>query len=122
MKIKSTICLLAAVILSISTVSAFAQAQAKAIAGEVKTAEAKLIETRFSKADKNSDGKLTLDEAKAGMPMVAKDFAKIDTGNTGYVTLDQVKAFMAGGATQVAAKVTAAATASSTSTAPATSK
>ncbi len=50
------------------------------------------IEARFKAADKNGDGKLTLEEAKAGMPRVAKAFDKIDTDKKGYITLDQLKA------------------------------
>lgn len=50
------------------------------------------IDERFAAADKNHDGKLTLEEAKAGMPRVAANFDKIDTQNRGYVTADQIKA------------------------------
>ena len=50
------------------------------------------IEARFKAADKNGDGKLTLEEAKAGMPRVAKAFDRIDTDKKGYITLDQLKA------------------------------
>lgn len=50
------------------------------------------IDDRFAKADKNRDGKLTLEEAQAGMPKVAVNFDKIDTQKKGYVTADQIKA------------------------------
>ncbi len=50
------------------------------------------IDERFAAADKNHDGKLTLEEAKAGMPRVAANFDKIDTQNRGYLTVDQIKA------------------------------
>ena len=50
------------------------------------------IDARFAAADKNQDGKLTLEEAQAGMPKVAANFDKIDTQKRGYVTLDQIKA------------------------------
>ena len=40
------------------------------------------------------NGKLTLEEAKAGMPRVASAFSKIDVDNKGYVTLDQIKAMI----------------------------
>jgi len=53
------------------------------------------IEQRFKAANKNGDGKLTLEEAKAGMPRVAKNFATIDKDKKGYVTLDEVKAAFA---------------------------
>lgn len=48
---------------------------------------------RFNAADANHDGKLTLDEARAGMPMVARNFDQIDTAHTGGITLDQLTAF-----------------------------
>jgi Ca2+-binding EF-hand superfamily protein len=53
------------------------------------------IAAKFQAADKNQDGKLTLEEAKAGMPRVAKVFSKIDVENKGYVTLEQIQAFVA---------------------------
>jgi len=55
-------------------------------------ADAAELDSHFKAADKNGDGKLTLDEAKAGMPRVAKVFDKIDTEKKGYITLDQLKA------------------------------
>jgi Ca2+-binding EF-hand superfamily protein len=48
---------------------------------------------RFNTADTNHDGKLSLDEAKAGLPMVARNFDQIDTGHTGSVTLEQLRAY-----------------------------
>lgn len=48
----------------------------------------------FNAADTNHDGKLSLDEAKAGMPMLARNFDQIDTEHTGGVTLEQLKAYM----------------------------
>lgn len=50
------------------------------------------IDAKFAAADKNWDGKLTLEEAQQGMPRVAANFDKIDTEKRGYVTLDQIKA------------------------------
>lgn len=52
------------------------------------------ISAKFSAADTDGDGKLTLAEAKAGMPKVASNFAKIDRDKKGYVTLDQIIAMM----------------------------
>lgn len=52
----------------------------------------KEIEEKFKAADKDHDGKLTLEEAKAGMPRVAKGFDKIDKDKKGYLTVDQIKA------------------------------
>lgn len=56
------------------------------------TIEAKVTE-RFGKADINRDGNLTLDEAKNGMPRVAKNFSTIDSVGKGTVSLDQILAF-----------------------------
>ncbi len=55
------------------------------------TGRAKEIAERFAAADKNHDGKLTLAEAKAGMPRIAEAFDKIDTDNRGYLTLEQIQ-------------------------------
>ena len=52
------------------------------------------LEQKFTAADKDADGKLTLAEAEAGMPRVAKNFARIDKDGKGYVTLEQLKAAM----------------------------
>ena len=105
---KSKIKVLAAVTLSALSLTTFAGVKDQALANETKA-----VEARFAKADKNGDGKLTLDEAKSGMPLVAKDFSKIDVENKGYVTLDQVKAALTAGTAHVAANVSSA-TASAT--------
>lgn len=73
---------------SLSTAT-IAQTMTASQANEIKQAE-----ERFAAADKNADGKLTLDEAKAGMPRIASAFSKIDTDKKGYVTLDQIKAMI----------------------------
>lgn len=54
-----------------------------------------MMQSRFAAADKDGDGKLTLAEAQAGMPRVAKNFSKIDRAGKGYVTIDEIKAAMA---------------------------
>ncbi len=54
------------------------------------SAIAKEITARFKAADKNADGQLSLEEAKAGMPRVAKGFDRIDVEKKGYVTLAQI--------------------------------
>ncbi len=51
----------------------------------------KQIEEKFKSADKDNDGKLTLEEAKAGMPRVAKAFSKIDASKQGYIVLTTSK-------------------------------
>jgi hypothetical protein len=55
------------------------------------------LEKRFKEANKKGDGKLTLEEAQAGLPRVAKNFVEIDKDKKGYVTLDEVKAARAAG-------------------------
>ncbi|QEZ48165.1 calcium-binding protein [Cupriavidus oxalaticus] len=48
---------------------------------------------KFKAADADNDGKLTRQEAEAGMPEVAKNFDKIDRKKTGYVTQKQVGSY-----------------------------
>lgn len=51
------------------------------------------MDERFAVANTTKDGKLTLDQAKAGhLRAVARDFAMIDKSKRGYVTLDEIKA------------------------------
>ncbi len=48
---------------------------------------------RFDDANTTHDGKLTLEQARAGrMNAVVRDFAEIDTARRGYVTFDEIKA------------------------------
>jgi Ca2+-binding EF-hand superfamily protein len=47
---------------------------------------------RFNAADTNGDGKLTREEAKAGMPAVYKHFDEIDRDKKGYVTIADIAA------------------------------
>ena len=47
---------------------------------------------RFEAANTSHDGKLTLDQARAGhMNAVVRDFSAIDTTNKGYVTLAEIR-------------------------------
>ena len=62
-------------------------AQAQLFGGSIES----MIDKRFKEADKNKDGKLTLDEAKEGMPRVAKNFEQLDAERRGYVTVEQIK-------------------------------
>jgi Ca2+-binding EF-hand superfamily protein len=52
------------------------------------------LEAAFKAADKDNDGTLDKQEAKA-MPRVAKNFDAIDTDKDGTVSLDEIKAAMA---------------------------
>ena len=40
---------------------------------------------------RQADGKLTLEEAQAGMPRIASNFKKIDSNSDGFVTMDEIK-------------------------------
>ena len=51
------------------------------------------MEAHFKAADKDNDGSLTRDEAKA-MPRVAKNFEAIDRDKSGTVTLAEIHASM----------------------------
>jgi hypothetical protein len=53
------------------------------------------LELRFAAANETNDGRLTRQQAEAGMPLVAQNFDAIDTGGKGYVTLPEIRAFMA---------------------------
>src|SRR4249920_253015 len=51
------------------------------------------LDAAFKAADKDNDGTLTKEEAKA-MPRVAKNFDAIDTDHDGTVSMDEIKAAM----------------------------
>jgi hypothetical protein len=74
-----------------TTAPAQAQTPTPAPAPAQRAPDTQEVEKRFAAADKDGDGKLTLDEAKAGMPRVASSFDKIDKDTKGYITLDQLK-------------------------------
>jgi hypothetical protein len=50
---------------------------------------------RFANANFTHDGRLTRQQAQAGMPMVARNFDTIDIEHKGYVTLPEIRAFAA---------------------------
>jgi hypothetical protein len=50
---------------------------------------------RFARANAAADGHLTLEEAQAGFPLVARHFAGIDIDGKGYVTLKDLRAWYA---------------------------
>ena len=49
----------------------------------------------FAAANVTRDGRLTRQQAEAGMPLVAQNFDAIDFDQKGYVTLPEVRAFVA---------------------------
>jgi hypothetical protein len=48
---------------------------------------------RFANANTTHDGHLTLAQAKAGYPTVARHFTEIDAAKNGYVTEDNIRAW-----------------------------
>src|ERR1700761_949753 len=87
--------LIAVVLLCCASTVAFAQTAAPQ-GGNPQRMErmAQQLQTRFANANTTHDGKLTREQAAAGMPMVAKYFDEIDTQHVGYVTLPQIEALM----------------------------
>lgn len=51
---------------------------------------------QFDAANTTHDGHLTQEQARSGMPAIARNFAAIDTAKKGYVTMDDIKAYYAG--------------------------
>ncbi len=49
------------------------------------------LKERFAQANTTNDGHLTLDQAKAGLPRIAKNFAAIDKDSKGYVTMTDIQ-------------------------------
>ncbi|CAG4890681.1 EF-hand domain-containing protein [Paraburkholderia gardini] len=83
-------------ILVLCIVSATASAQGALPPGETTRGERAMqqLQTRFASANTTHDGKLTREQAAAGMPGVAKHFDEIDTQHAGYVTLSQIENLM----------------------------
>jgi Ca2+-binding EF-hand superfamily protein len=82
--------------LTITALTAVFAASAPATA-QLRKPDPEEVAKRFAAADKNGDGRLTREEATAGMPRVAKNFDTIDKDKKGYVTLDEIKAAMTAG-------------------------
>ncbi|MGO4576398.1 calcium-binding protein [Cupriavidus sp. 2TAF22] len=94
-RLLSTASLALAAILACGTVGAQQPQQPM----NAKEAKAKFAET-FKAADTDHDGKLTREEAQAGMPEVYKHFDEIDVKKTGSVSQRQIGAFWAAKAKQ----------------------
>lgn len=82
-------------IVSLLINAALAVTLAGQAAAQAKSAEELEIEKKFKAADKNKDGKLTLEEAKSGMPRVAANFERLDVEKKGFLTEAQIKAIAA---------------------------
>jgi len=78
--------------LSLGASVAVAQTPAAPPAAEAEHPHKRMsLKDRFAQANTTNDGHLTLDQAKAGLPRVAKNFAVIDKDNRGYVTLTDIQ-------------------------------
>ncbi|WP_454742518.1 EF-hand domain-containing protein [Cupriavidus necator] len=87
--------MIAVLMLCIVSAGASAQSAGMPAAGGPRVERAlQQLQARFASANTTRDGKLTREQAAAGMPMVASHFDQIDTQRAGYVTLAQVEAFM----------------------------
>jgi hypothetical protein len=81
--------------LCIASTGALAQTAPQPMDGSPKMERALgQLQTRFAAANTTHDGKLTREQAQAGMPRVAQHFDQIDTQKQGYVTLAQIEDFM----------------------------
>lgn len=88
---SSTVLRVAAALLAAACFSSTVAAQGAGSARQEKMRAA--LQKRFKAADTNADGKLSRDEAKAGMPRVHRNFDAIDTEKTGTLTLEQISAY-----------------------------
>jgi hypothetical protein len=53
------------------------------------------LDQRFAQANQAHDGHLTLEEAKAGFPIIASHFASIDIDGKGFVTESDIRTWYA---------------------------
>ncbi len=58
-----------------------------------RTHSRKTLQERFDSANTTHDGHLTLEQAKAGMPGLARHFDAVDKDKKGYVTLNDIHAY-----------------------------
>jgi Ca2+-binding EF-hand superfamily protein len=69
-----------------AVVAASVQAQ-----GDRRQAWLERLPERFAAADRDGDGRLTREEARAGMPGVYKRFDTLDRAKRGWLTLDELR-------------------------------
>lgn len=91
---KHLIAISSALVLTTATMPLGTLAQSASNLPETPANDAE-VEARFKAADKNGDGKITREEAEAGLPRVAMAWEKIDVDNKGYITLEQLKVIAA---------------------------
>jgi Ca2+-binding EF-hand superfamily protein len=66
--------------------------QCKADPGKCRAEMQARGQERFKRADANGDGRLTREEARNGIPMVARHFDQIDANKDGVVTMEELQA------------------------------
>ncbi|MEM5317671.1 EF-hand domain-containing protein [Paraburkholderia sp. JHI869] len=90
--------MIAALVLCIVSAAVWVPASAQALPGSSGSARVERmmaqVQERFAAANTTHDGKLTREQAQAGMPRVAQHFDEIDTQKAGFVTLAQIEDFM----------------------------
>jgi Ca2+-binding EF-hand superfamily protein len=59
--------------------------------GDRRQAWLERLPERFAAADRDGDGRLTREEARAGMPGVYKRFDTLDRAKRGWLTLDELR-------------------------------
>ncbi|SAK51775.1 hypothetical protein AWB75_01638 [Caballeronia catudaia] len=92
---RKILVILAACAACVTPGAAFAQTATQPMGASPRVEHALVqLQSRFASANTTHDGKLTREQASAGMPMVAKHFDEIDTQKNGFVTLPQIEAFM----------------------------
>ncbi len=67
-----------------------AQAQPEAVAPRPPR---QTVAQRFAEANTTHDGHLTLDQAKAGFPAMARLFDAIDRDRKGFITMEDIRAY-----------------------------
>jgi hypothetical protein len=80
-------------LLALAFASLAAAATAQDAGGGGHAGRAAKMQERFAAADTNHDGRLTREEAQAGMPFVYKHFDEIDKQKTGSVTMADIAAY-----------------------------
>lgn len=86
--------MIAVLALCMACAGAFAQSAPMPAASPRMERAMQQLQARFASANTTHDGKLTREQAAAGMPRVAQHFDQIDAQRNGYVTLPQIEAFM----------------------------
>jgi hypothetical protein len=84
---------LGALALALAALAAAATAQDAGAGGGHAGRRAAEMQQRFAAADTNQDGRLTREEAQAGMPFVFQHFDEIDKQKAGSITMADIAAY-----------------------------